>query len=450
MPRFFLFGCTTVIGCSTVAQQESVELFDVSSTEGEKPISEMPHETERNNTDMDRIRDDLIRDSNVEFVPLIGAIIPEFGSPRTMESANEVLEGIRVALNEYEKGHEQLRPPELVVLPDGDDLGRIMSRTQGAYDSHFLGVVVPSQDVLTSITSRDGDFSVPIISLNTNTVGESSGIIVSISDSDPTASRVLASQAITSGLRTAAIVHSRDQASTFEAETFTLAFQELGGVVLGKFEYPMGSTFFEEQLKSVESVLPDLLFLPLPSQDVELVAPQVTFFGLDSLGIRVFGTAAWSQEEILELVDTRHTDGVISASPYPAGEWSSAYLEFVDTYEQLYQRTLPSPSPSFGHDAASLLLETIGKGARTPEELLEVLDEITDLPGATGILSIADRKVVRKHFVTCLQDRVRTPISPYEQAQPILMPPLPDPETDSIPEDAPDRIMGFTCSQSNQ
>ena len=31
------------------------------------------------------------------------------------------------------------------------------------------------------------------------------------------------------------------------------------------------------------------------------------------------------------------------------------------------------------------------------------------------------------------------------RAEPIMMPPRPDPETDSIPEGAPDRIVGFRC-----
>ena len=188
----------------------------------------------------------------------------------------------------------------------------------------------------------------------------------------------------------------------------------------------------------------------MPKQDVELVAPQVTFFGLDSLGIRVFGTAAWSQDEVLEVVDTRHTDGVVTASPYPVDEVFPAHLKFVEVYEDLFQRSLPSLSPSLGFDAASLLFKGIEMGARTNEELVRALNRIIDFPGATGILSVEDGKVLRKHFVACLQDRRRTRISPIDQAQPILMPPLPDPETDSIPEDAPDRIMGFRCSQSIQ
>ena len=81
--------------------------------------------------------------------------------------------------------------------------------------------------------------------------------------------------------------------------------------------------------------------LPLPERDVELMAPQVTFYGLDSLEIRVLGTAGWTDEEMLARVATRHTDGVVAASPQPPDGESAGYRRFVDAYEAYHQRTLP-------------------------------------------------------------------------------------------------------------
>ena len=386
-----------------------------------------------------------------EFVPSIGAIVPEFASPRVIETTNEILEGIGVALDIFEKSNKGFRKPELVVLPAGDDIDRVITKLKELPAWQILGFLTPLQESLVRRISEQAGITIPIISLAPASAEHDPQDIISIVDvADPSASKALAQQAISSGLSTAAIVHSREVGSTFEAEVFAEIFRELGGTVLGIFDYPAGATFFEDELRSAEALLPDVLFLPVPKQDVELVAPQVTFFGLDSLGIRVFGTAAWSQDEVLEVVDTRHTDGVVTASPYPVDEVFPAYLKFVEVYEDLFQRSLPSLSPSLGFDAASLLFKGIEMGARTNEELVGALNRIIDFPGATGILSVEDGKVLRKHFVACLQDRSRTRISPFEQAQPILMPPLPDPETDSIPEDAPDRIMGVRCSQSIQ
>ena len=65
--------------------------------------------------------------------------------------------------------------------------------------------------------------------------------------------------------------------------------------------------------------------------------------------------------------------------------------------------------------------------------------------GATGRMFIDDGRVVRDHFVGCLQGRQVLNLPDGARADPILSPPLPDPETDSIPEGALDRVIGFSC-----
>jgi ABC-type branched-subunit amino acid transport system substrate-binding protein len=390
----------------------------------------------------------VVKDVSVPFNPIIGVIIPNLASPRTMVVSGEILEGIRVALDVFGKKNERIVVPELVVISKGDQVKGVMEALRELSDSQIVGVVALLQDeVMLELSSRYEN-SVPIISPISSSITPDVQNMFSLASVDPGVARILAQQAFSSGLSTAAIVHSQNLESTLEAQMFTVAFQELGGSVLGSFEYPVGSTFFEEQLRAVEAIMPDVLFLPVPLGDIELIAPQVTFFGLDSLGIRVFGTAGWSEEEVLNVVDTRHTDGVVTASPFPLGEVLSSYQEFLSAYGDIYQRTLPSLIPALGYDAASILLEGIKSGAQTSEEIQEILGGLTNLPGATGLLSIKDGRVARKYFVTCLQDRKKTELFPHQSSQPILMPPLPDPETDSIPEDAPDRIMGFKCSDS--
>ena len=390
----------------------------------------------------------VVKDVSVPFNPIIGAIIPSLASPRAMVVSGEILEGIRVALDVFGKKNERIVVPELVVISKGDQVKGVMEALEELSNSQIVGVVALLQDEVMLELSGRYENSVPIISPISSSITPDVQNMFSLASVDPGVARILAQQAFSSGLSTAAIVHSQNLESTLEAQMFTVAFQELGGSVLGSFEYPVGSTFFEEQLRAVEAIMPDVLFLPVPLGDIELIAPQVTFFGLDSLGIRVFGTAGWSEEEVLNVVDTRHTDGVVTASPFPLGEVLSSYQEFLSAYGDIYQRTLPSLIPALGYDAASILLEGIKSGAQTSEEIQEILGGLTNLPGATGLLSIKDGRVARKYFVTCLQDRKKTELFPHQSSQPILMPPLPDPETDSIPEDAPDRIMGFKCSDS--
>ena len=148
---------------------------------------------------------------------------------------------------------------------------------------------------------------------------------------------------------------------------------------------------------------------------------------------------------MLSRVDIRHTNGVVTASPLPAEREWEGYQRFVEAYESYYQRTLPDLVPALGYDAAALLLEAIRRGARTPGDLLEILETMPGFSGATGRLFVDDGRVVRDHFVGCLQDRQVVNLADGARADPILMPPLVDPETDLVPEGALDRVVGFRC-----
>jgi len=175
------------------------------------------------------------------------------------------------------------------------------------------------------------------------------------------------------------------------------------------------------------------------------MAPQVTFFGLDSLEIRVLGTSGWTDEAMLARVDTRHTNGVVTASPQPPEREWEGYRRFVEAYETLFQRTLPDLRPALGYDAAALLLEAIRRGASTPRGVLDTLKAMPGFSGATGRLFVDEGRVVRDHFIGCLQDRRVLVLAEGARANPILRPPLRDPATDSIPEGALDRVVGFRC-----
>ncbi len=101
--------------------------------------------------------------------------------------------------------------------------------------------------------------------------------------------------------------------------------------------------------------------------------------------------------------------------------------------------------PALGYDAAALLLEGIRRGASTPGELLDTLEAMPGFSGATGRLFVDEGRIVRDHFVGCLQDRQVLDLADGARADPIVMPPLRDPDTDSIPEGALDRVVGFRC-----
>ncbi len=394
-----------------------------------------------------RIAEGVISGDMGEFLtaPVLGAILPTSGSPRLREFAELIQEGIRIALEQFGQAEGNRLAVELVIQDNSGVVGNAPRLLAGLDSATALGVIGPLQDGALAETARQRQGPLALISPTAPIVPEGTQGVYSLAGNDPGASLALARYAMDSDLQTAVVMYPESRDATFEARSFVEAFEALGGSVLREFAYPAGATFFGEQLQEVDSLGPAALVLPLPSRDVELMAPQVTFYGLDSLEIRVLGTAGWTDEEMLARVATRHTNGVVAASPQPPDGESAGYRRFVDAYEAYHQRTLPSAVPALGYDAAALLLEGIRMGANTPAQLLDNLENVSGLAGATGVFSIQDGRVVREHFVICLQDRRVQVMPDRARAEPILLPPLPDPETDSIPEGAPDRIVGFRC-----
>ena len=394
-----------------------------------------------------RLAEGVLAGDVAEFlvVTRIGAILPTSGSPSLRQFADGIQEGISVALQMFGQAEGIRAATELVIQDSGGDIVGARIAFSAMEASEVLGVIGPLQEGALSEVAGQVQGPLAVISPTSPVVPEGSPGVFSLSSADPGAARALARYAISSDLYTAVVVYPESTDGAYEARAFSEAFQSYGGLILGEISYLTGTTFFEEQLRQAEALLPDVLVLPLPARDVELIAPQVTFYGLDSLEIRVLGTNGWSEEAMLSRVDTRHTNGVVTVSPLPVEGESEGYQRFVEAYESYYQRTLPDLVPALGYDAAALLLEAIRRGASTPGDLLETLETMPGFSGATGRLFVDDGRVVRDHFVGCLQDRQMLDLADGARADPILMPPLPDPETDSIPEGALDRVVGFRC-----
>jgi ABC-type branched-subunit amino acid transport system substrate-binding protein len=102
----------------------------------------------------------------------------------------------------------------------------------------------------------------------------------------------------------------------------------------------------------------------------------------------------------------------------PGGDHGPGWEEFVQAYEEHFQRSLRSPTPALGYDAARLLIEANRRGDGTPEGTLRALERIRDFPGATGLLSIVDGRIQRTYLPVRIDARRLIPILPE---------PFPDP-----------------------
>ena len=206
------------------------------------------------------------------------------------------------------------------------------------------------------------------------------------------------------GLETVAIVRPATEEARVDAQAFLEEFQALGGIVPRDIVFDSGGTFFHPQFQEVEALLPDGLFLPLAPQDIRLLAPQVTFYGVDTLGAQLLGTSGWTEDAVVMDVDSRHTDGVIAATTRLTQDDSESFRNFQEAYEAFFHKTLRSQVPAFGYDAAALIFKALEAGPRDPLELLAAMEEIQDFPGATGVLSIEGGRISREPLLVRIQD----------------------------------------------
>jgi len=357
----------------------------------------------------------------------IGSVLPTTGSPAFQEFSRLIAEGIEVAASSY------LGPAGNVALDVKDDAGdptMAAAQTRQIESSGAIGAVgfLESASLEAAATAREA--RLPLVS-PTARVATQPGVYT-LSGPDPYAAAEVAGYAAQAGFKRVAIVNSRAPESAEEADAFAAELQNRGVPMVGRFEYDAGQTSFGEPLKAAAEALrgaeiralhlgPDdtlhvevldqvALFLPVPPEDVELLAPQVTFFGLDTLGIQILGTSAWTDPTVLADVEGRHTNGVVATRAVGAGPGAEGYERFKAAYEDHFQRTLVSPVPALGYDAAVLLLEAARSGARTPEAAESALERERGVAGATGIFAVRDGHVYRRTEVVRIEQGSFVPV----------------------------------------
>ena len=342
---------------------------------------------------------------------ILGAILPRSGvSPGLMEYGEWVVEGIQVAVEEFQG--ELRRPIHLEVLDHGGEIQGGRTSIQTLEELGAIGAVGPLTPDLLGEAAAARKHGLPLISPFASLPMEEALGVLSLSGPDPGGAEVVARYAWDLGLEKVVVLRPRTEEARIDGGAFQEAFRTLGGYVPQEIVYDSGATFFQVEFDRVSSLLPDGLFLPLTARDIQLLAPQFTYYGLDTLGIQLLGTTGWSEDEVVLEVDSRHTDGVIASTTRLSQDETEAFRRFRARYESLFQKTLRNQVPAYGYDAAALLLQALRNNPRNSQELLQALDEIRDFPGATGRITIDGGKILKEPHLVRIQNHELIYISP--------------------------------------
>lgn len=324
----------------------------------------------------------------------IGAVLPVSGSPSLREYARLFIEGLEIGASLALQAGLRV---ELVVE---DNQGTASGSVRGAAAlaaRGALAILGPLDAGNVRAAARAVPREMTFFSPTATQVPYGREGVYSIAAGDPEAGRTLARTVRELGYASAVVVHPRSPREGVEMDAFQHEFVSLGGVVRRRIRYPPGTTTFERYLQQVKSLSPPLLVVAAPSSDVELLAPQIAFFGLDEMDLQVAGTAGWTAPPVMERVAGRHTDGVIALSTLSPGAVREPPPDFVTAYESRFRRSLNSAVPLVGLDLLGMALSAHAAGARKPGDVTPNMEAIGTFNGVTGTYSFSDGHLTRRY-----------------------------------------------------
>jgi len=357
----------------------------------------------------------------------LATVLPTGGSPAFREFAALIQEGVEVAAATVLDGVAEV---ELTARDDQGEPAVAAALTRELEDTDVMGAVGFLEEGALGAAAGARTGPLPLVSPTARVAGADGAY--ALSGADPQAAAAMARYAALAGYARVAVIHSLAPESVEEADAFQSALASLGVPLAGRFSYPAGSTSYRRQILDarealrgaeiralnlgpddtlhVELLEPVALFAPVPPEDVELLAPQIIFHGLDTLAIQTLGTSGWTDAQTLAAVDDRHTTGVVATAPVGVGPASAGEMRFQQAYERYFQRSLVSPVPALGYDAALLLLEAARSGARTPGQLRSSLERLRAVEGVTGTFSVLGGRVIRRTHVVRIEHGTLIPL----------------------------------------
>jgi len=360
----------------------------------------------------------------------IAAVLPQGGPPGLAEFARLVAEGIEVAaatvLGE---------PYQVTVVPRDSqgDPSMAADLVSELETEGFAGAVGFLEDETLLAAGPARQRALPIVSPTARSASLAGQGIYSLEGPDPEAAVTLARYSASRAHQRVAIILPETQTANEEAAAFEAEAERLGVLVVGRYPYTPQATFFESQILGAQDALraeeiaalglapedtlrvemlePVAIFLPIPPEDVEYVAPQLAHFALDTLAVEIIGTSGWTDPQVLQLLEPRYLDGVVATATVGTnGAGSPGLARFREAYEQHFQRTLVSPTPAIGYDAALLLLEALRPGRLRPDDLRLSFESLSEVEGATGIFSVANDRIVRRTELVRIDGRELVPV----------------------------------------
>lgn len=303
--------------------------------------------------------------------------------------------GIELAISQINAGGGVLgRKIKLIALDDQskpEEAAMIVTRliTQDK-------VTALLSDVASSISLAMGpiaqSYKVPMVSPSSTNpkVTEIGDYIFRVCFIDPFQGTVMAKFAFES-LKVKRVAILRDIKNDYSmglADYFIKKFKELGGEVVVDQSYAEGDVDFKSQLTSIKAQNPEAIFVPGYYTEVGLIARQARELGLN---VALMGGDGWDSSKLTEIGGAA-INGNYFSNHYSPDDPNPVSQKFLEDYKKTFS-SVPDSMSVTGYDAMLVLADAIKRAGSTNKQAIrDALAMTKDYPGASGMISINDKR----------------------------------------------------------
>jgi branched-chain amino acid transport system substrate-binding protein len=196
--------------------------------------------------------------------------------------------------------------------------------------------------------------------------------------------------------RVAIMKDTKSDYSVGLTDTFTKAFQGMGGTVTGVVEYSQGDTDFKAQLTTIRGQNPESIFIPGYYQEAAIIVRQAREAGMN---LPIIGGDGWDSDPLFT-VGGQALKNCFYSTHYSTDNPAPAIQNFIKNFEAKF-KTTPDANAALAYDAANVLFDAITRAGTTEsQKLRDAIAATKNFSGVTGTMSLnAERNAVKPAVV---------------------------------------------------
>jgi len=180
------------------------------------------------------------------------------------------------------------------------------------------------------------------------------------------------------GYKTLAIIYVNNDYGEGLADSFTAAFEAVGGTVTGRVPYEQGKASYRGELQQLASDNAEgLVLIGYPENGSTILRQSLE----EGFFFKFVFTDGMKAPEIIENIGAAYLNGSIGTAPQALSD-SDANQRFVSAYEAEFGELPPKPFIDTAYDAAMLLaLAAEAAGSTDPVAVRDALRGVANAPG---------------------------------------------------------------------